>query len=239
MVKALVILGLLWAALGPGSGSAAPTIWFEAMEHDFGDVIHGEAPSVELNLTNKGDGVLVLGKIDSSCGCAKGLRGDKEIAPGASSKIFAQIDTLGMSSGFHSKTIEVNSNDPAHPLIRLRLKFNVIRSVSIEPRTLALSLSDWSKDAVFNLTAVNSGSATVTVKAAESNKSDEVTLVPQEFVLPSGGKTDFQLAVKVRPREGELYMKGTALIETTDKREKIVPVRYFIRLPSSEPPTNP
>lgn len=232
MAKALVIVGLLWCLLPAAlSAAAGPRIWFEAVEHDFGDVMHGESPSVELNLTNKGDSVLVLGKIDSSCGCAKGVRGSKEIAPGSSSKIFAQIDTEGMSSGLHSKTIQVHSNDPEHPATTLRLKFHVVRNVSIEPRTLGTSLSEWGKDAVFTLTATNSGPGPVTVKGAESNSSDEVMLVPQELVVPAGSKADFQLSVRVQQRDGQAYTRGTALIETTDKRDKTIPIRYLIRLP--------
>jgi hypothetical protein len=232
MAKALVIFGLLWSLLPTVlSAAAGPRIWFDAVEHDFGDVMYGESPSVELKLTNKGDGVLILGGIYSSCGCAKGLRGNKEIAPGGASKIFAQIDTHGMSSGLHSKTIGVESNDPEHPLTTLKLKFNVVRNINIKPRTLALSLPEWGKDAVFTLTATNSGTEPVTVKGAKSNNPDEVAMVPQELVVPARSKSDFRLSVKVPQREGQAYIRGTALIETTDKREKIVPIRYLIRLP--------
>ncbi len=232
MAKTLVILTLWWSLLPTVlSAAAGPRIWFETAEYDFGDVVHGESPSVELNLTNKGDEVLVLGKIDSSCGCAKGVRGTKEIAPGESSKIFAQIYTEGMASGLHSKAIEVHSNDPEHPSTILKLKFNVVRNVSIEPRTLGLSLSEWGKDAVFTLTAINTGAVPVTVKGAKSNNPDEVALVPQELVVPAGGKADLRLSVKVPQRDGQSFVKGTALIETTDKWERIVPIRYLIRLP--------
>ncbi len=231
MTKALTILGALWCLLPAVLSEAGPRISFDAVEHDFGEVMHGESPSVELNVTNTGDAVLVLGRIDSSCGCAKGVRGSKDIAPGALSKIFLQIDTEGMSSGLHSKTIEVHSNDPEHPLITLKLKFNVIRNISIEPRSLGLSLSEWGKDAVFALTATNSGTEPVTVKRAKSNDPDQVALIPQELVVPAGSKADFQLSVKVQRREGQAFIRGTALIETTDKREKIVPIRYLIRLP--------
>lgn len=232
MVKAFVILALLWVWL-PNvlSTAAGPRIWFETVEQHFGDVLHGDSPSVELTLSNKGDAVLVLGKIDSSCGCAKGVRGSKEIAPGDSSKLFAQIDTEGMRAGLHSKSIVVHSNDPEHPLTTLRLRFNVVRNMSIEPRTLGLALSEWGKNAVFILTATNTGPEPVTVKGARSNNSDEVELVPREIVVPAGSKADFNLAVKVRQREGQAFVKGTAFIETTDKRDKIVPVRYLIRLP--------
>jgi hypothetical protein len=233
MAKSLVILCLSWSLLPTVLSAAGPRIWFEMVKHDFGDVMYGESPSVELKLTNKGDGVLVVGKIDSSCGCAKGLRGNKEIAPGGSSKIFAQIDTYGMSSGLHSKTIRVESNDPEHPLTTLKLKFNVVRTISIEPRTLALSLTEWGKDALFTLTATNSGTEPVTVKGSKSNNQDEVALVPQELVVPGGSKGDFRLSVKVPQGERQAYIRGTALIETTVKGKKIVPIRYLIRLPQA------
>ena len=78
-----------------------------------------------------------------------------------------------MSSGLHSKTIEVHSNDPEHPSITLKLKFNVVRNIRIEPRTLGQSLSEWGKDAVFTLTATNRGTEPVTVKGAKSNNPDK------------------------------------------------------------------
>ncbi len=231
MTKALVILGALWCLLPSGMSAAGPRISFDAVEHDFGEVMHGESPSVELKLTNTGDAVLVLGRIDSSCGCAKGVRGSKDIAPGASSKIFVQINTKGMYSGLHSKSIVVHSNDPERPLTTIKLNFNVVRNISIEPRTLGRSLAEWGKDAVFTLTATNSGTEPVTVKGAKSNNADELQLIPKELIVPSGGKTNFQLSVKVQRQEGKAFISGIALIETTDKREKIVPVRYLIRLP--------
>ncbi len=136
-----------------------------------------------------------------------------------------------MSSGLHSRSIEVHSNDPDHPMTVLKLKFNVVRNVSIEPSTLGLTLSEWGKDAVFSLTAINTGTEPVTLKGAKANGSDEVTLVPQDFVVPPGGMVNFQLAVKVQPRGGQAFAKGSAQIETTDRREKTIPIRYLIRLP--------
>ncbi len=84
---------------------------------------------------------------------------------------------------------------------------------------------------MFALTATNSGTEPVTVKGAKSNNADELQLIPKELIVPSGGKTNFQLSVKVQRQEGKAFISGTALIETTDKREEIVPVRYLIRLP--------
>jgi hypothetical protein len=227
-----LVLGFLLSLMptlllaGPG-----PKIEFEEREHDFGDVVHGASPSIELNFTNAGEENLIVERISSSCGCAKGLRGDRNVAPGASSKIYAQIDTLGMPPGRHAKSVAVHSNDPENPVTTLRLKFNIVRNVCIEPGTLGTSLTEWGKDAVFTLTAANSGPEPVTVKGAKSDNSDEVTLVPQELVVPAGTKADFQLSVKAQLRDGAAYSRGTALIETTDEREKTIPIRYLIRFP--------
>ena len=57
MTKALTILGALWCLLPAVLSEAGPRINFDAVEHDFGEVMHGESPSVELNVTNTGDAV--------------------------------------------------------------------------------------------------------------------------------------------------------------------------------------
>lgn len=234
MIRSAIVFGLLMSLvptlLYAGNG---PKVSFEKLEHDFGDVSHGESPSVELACTNTGDDVLVLDKIESSCGCAKAIRGSRQLAPGSSTKIYAQIETLGMPPGRHSKTIAVNCNDPEHPTTRLKLIFNVIRHVSIDPDTLAVCLLECDKDAVFRLKATNHSTKPITLTSAKCSSSDEAFLEPREVVVPPGAKTDFQLSVRVKREQGQSHVKGVALIETNDSHEKMLPVRYFIQLPKA------
>jgi hypothetical protein len=235
MIRTAIVFGLLMSLaptfLCAGTG---PKISFEKLEHDFGDVAYGESPSVEMTCANTGDDVLVLEKIESFCGCAKAIRGSQQLAPGSSTKIYAQIETLGMPPGRHSKTIAVNCNDPEHPSTRLKLMFNVVRHVSIDPDTLAVCLLECDKDAVFHLKASNHWTKPITLTSAKCSGSDEASLVPQEVVVLPGGKTDFQLAVRVKRRQDRSHAKGVALIETNDSHERTLPVRYFIQLPKKD-----
>jgi hypothetical protein len=234
MIKSAIVFGLLMSLaptfLYAGTG---PKISFEKLEHDFGDVSYGESPSVELTCTNSGDAVLILEKIESSCGCAKAIRGSRQLAPGSSTKIYAQIETLGMPPGRHSKTIAVNCNDPEHPSNRLKLIFNVVRHVTIDPDTLAVCLLEYDKDAVFHLKATNHWTNPITLTSAKCSGSDEASLVPQEVVVLPGGSTDFQLSVRVKRGQGQSNAKGIALIETNDSHERTLPIRYFIQLPKT------
>jgi hypothetical protein len=135
-----------------------------------------------------------------------------------------------MRPGRHSKTIDVYSNDPERPRISLKLNFNVIRHVSIAPPVLAMRLLESEENAVFALTATSHWTKPIVLKAASSDGSGEVALVPQEVVVPPGGNANFQLSVRVTQGTGQSHLKGTALIETDDAVEQILPVRYFIQL---------
>lgn len=219
---------LLPTLLCAGSG---PRIDFADREHDFGDVIHGQSPSAELPFTNTGDALLVIEKIESSCGCAKAIRGSRRVAPGAKSTLYAQIDTFGMPPGRHLKTIAVHCNDREHPVTTLKLIFNVVRHVSITPDTVATSLLEPNKNAVFQVSATNHWTKAVTLKAVTTRGSDEVTMAPEQVVVTPGSKIDFRLSVRFERESAQRYKKGTALIETDDPLKKVLPVRYFIRLP--------
>jgi hypothetical protein len=234
MIKRAIAFGLIMF-LAPTVlyGGTGPKISFDKLEHDFGDVSYGESPSVELMCTNTGDAVLVLDKIESSCGCAKAIRGSQQLAPGSSTKIYAQIETLGMPPGRHSKTVAVSCNDPEHPRTRLKLMFNVVRHVTIDPETLAVRLSEGDQDAVFRLKATNHSTKPITLTSAKCSGSDEASLVPQEVIVLPGSKTDFQLSLRVKQGQGQSHAKGIALIETNDSRERTLSVRYFIQLPKT------
>ena len=234
MKRTITALGLLLVLLslpGPLFAGSGPRISFAEREHDFGDVIHGQAPSTELTFANTGDALLVIEEIESSCGCAKAVRGSREVPPGAESRLYARIDTLGMPPGRHFKTITVHSNDADHPITRVKLIFNVIRHVSISPDALAVSLGEGVKNAVFRVKATNYWTKAITLKAVSTRGSDTVTLAPGHVVVPPGGNIDFQLSIRLEGGSGKLYRRGTVLIKTDDPLERVLPVRYFIRLP--------
>jgi hypothetical protein len=231
MTRNSVVIGILFSLiptlLPAGTG---PRIDFPFLEHDFGDVNQGQSPSVELTCANTGDETLILEKVESSCGCAKSVVGSPKIEPGSSGKIFAQVETRGMEAGRHSKTVHVFSNDPEHPRVTLKLIFNVVRHVSVNPDILATCLLGSGEQAVFSLQATNYSPRPVTLKVAKTDGAPEVILIPEEVTAPSGEKVNFQLSVRVKREPGQKNFKGEAIIETSDDVDKAIPLRYFIQL---------
>jgi len=232
MRQTTIALGLLFALVPAlvlaGSG---PRIHFSEKEHDFGDVIHGESPTFEFTYSNAGDSELLVERVASSCGCAKGVRGKARLAPGDSSKVFAQIRTYGMPPGKQTKHIAVHSNDTETPVIVLKLQYNVVRHVRIQPETLSTSLSTWEKPPVFTLTATNQGKSPITLKAGKAAKEVEAKLDPQEVVVPPGETVAFRLTIHVSGQPSRPYLNGKVVIETNASRERTVPVSYFMWLP--------
>ncbi len=231
MTSKTVFIGLLLTLLPAlAIAGTGPRISFSTLEHDFGEVFHGESPSVELTCVNTGAELLIIERIESSCGCAKSVVGSPRVEPGSSGKIFAQVETLGMNPGRHSKTIYVCSNDPEHPRIALKLTFNVVRHVSVNPDILATSLLEPGKDAVFSLQAINHWTSPITLKAAKTDGSAEASLIPEEIVAPPGEKADFKLVLRLKGATDQASLKGRAFIETSDAVDNVIPVRYFIQL---------
>jgi hypothetical protein len=231
MKKALPLIVLLCGVLSSAVfGLTGPRIQFDRTEYDFGNIVHPESAAIELSFSNTGDEELVVERISSSCGCAKALRGSRTLTPGSSSTIQAQIETLGMLPGSHMKTVMVHTNDSAHPATCLRLKFNVVRHLSVLPEMASTGVLASETHAVLPLRAVNHWTEPITLRAVPSPDGEGAVLIPQDVLVPASGKVDFQLRISVNQADSRRYIKGIAFLETTDPLAKTVPVHYFIQL---------
>ncbi len=226
---AVLSIVLVPAVVLAGSG---PGIRFTETEHDFGDVVHGKKPSVEMVFSNTGDETLIIKRLRSSCGCAKAVKGSRSVTPGSTGRIEARIDTNGMSPGRHSKTISVYSNDPAQRKTKLTFTFNVVRHITIAPWYLAKAIPKPEAGAVFSIEAVNHWTQPVSLRTSQSKGPHSgPTMIPGEVVVPPGDKVEFKLSIPVKSGPSASYVKGTATILTNDPLEKRLRLRYFIRFP--------
>jgi len=98
---------------GEQSG-AVPTIYFSETQHDFGKVSEGEKINYTFRFSNKGQAVLIIKDVKSSCGCTAALLSTSNIKPGQEGTIKVEFDTKNRS-GKNSKTVTVQSNDPKDP----------------------------------------------------------------------------------------------------------------------------
>ncbi|MGK7392332.1 MAG: DUF1573 domain-containing protein [Candidatus Cyclobacteriaceae bacterium M2_1C_046] len=89
--------------------------------YDFDRAKEGEKVKNEFQLTNNGQSVLNIRKVDSNCTCLKAELSKNNLAPGESAIIKTEFDSSGRK-GNQQKAITVYSNDPSAPVQRLTVK---------------------------------------------------------------------------------------------------------------------
>ncbi len=82
-------------------------------------------------LQNKGDAPLLIDRVETECSCTR-VHHDDIIKPGNNAYFRVTLNTAGQT-GAWTKTIRVFSNDPMQPEVRLSIKANVLKAVSVTP----------------------------------------------------------------------------------------------------------
>ncbi len=141
----LVLLGIATAlfaapavseesAPNPAPAAAAKLI-FEESTHDFGTLGQRQKVKHIFKFRNDGDALLVIDNVKASCGCTGTLLSQSEIPPGEAGEIEVTFKSQ-MSSGKKKKSIDVSSNDPENPSVRLYITADISVPVEVRPRSL-------------------------------------------------------------------------------------------------------
>ncbi len=112
--------------------AATPRLVLSQPSWHFGEVWHGEKPSLRLSLRNDGDAELVLSEVRSTCGCTVAQPDRMRIPPGESTTIPVVFDTSGKQGDVGSKVI-IRSNDPARAEVEFDIKGHVKRTLFTTP----------------------------------------------------------------------------------------------------------
>jgi hypothetical protein len=105
--------------------SQVPLIKFDELTHDFGVVKQGVSLEHTFKFTNEGDGQLIITSVQPSCGCTGVITdGKKEFSNGEEGEIKITFSTEGRQ-GVNTKTVIVNTNDLANPVITLSFKCEI------------------------------------------------------------------------------------------------------------------
>jgi hypothetical protein len=99
---------------------------------DVGKVVKGETVRHEFIVRNTGTAPLEIREVRPACGCTV-VEFDKTIAPGASGKVTASLDTSGLASGGGSKAISLFTNDPETPRVQLTMQASVLEYLVFNP----------------------------------------------------------------------------------------------------------
>ncbi len=98
-------------------------------EVDLGRVREGDVVSATFVIENKGEADLIIRDVSASCGCTiprKLTPDEKKVEPGESVKIVAKFNSANRM-GKQRKTVNVYTNDPNEPNVKLFLRAEVVQ----------------------------------------------------------------------------------------------------------------
>jgi hypothetical protein len=111
----LKITGDVMTDNGKVSGTGnAPVIYFPQTEHNFGKVKEGKIAEYTFKFANKGESLLEIKDVHTSCGCTAALLSSKKLEPGKEGTLKVELDTKNRK-GKLSRTITIVSNDVKEP----------------------------------------------------------------------------------------------------------------------------
>jgi hypothetical protein len=113
---------------------AAPVLLVDEEIHDFGSLYAEDHPTVthQYMLQNAGDETLVIGEVETSCGCTRAEMSRKEVPPGETATLDAEL-RFRDRHGVETIRITIHSDDPSRPSLDLGLKGFIFRHWEVDP----------------------------------------------------------------------------------------------------------
>jgi len=112
-------------AASPVAPASGPRITVDPPSFDFGKTLPEKAVAREFTIRNFGDQDLVIENVTTSCGCTVAESLTKTVVkPGGSQPLRVTLTTPA-HPGAITKSVMVRSNDPARPLLEIKLKTTV------------------------------------------------------------------------------------------------------------------
>ncbi|HID30721.1 MAG TPA: DUF1573 domain-containing protein, partial [Desulfobacterales bacterium] len=108
-----------------------PVLEFDEPVYDFGKVMAGVYVDHSFRFRNAGKKTLRIISVNMSCGCTTAGKWPRKLEPGQEGELPVKLDTKGFS-GAISKSIDVESNDPLHPVVTLKLNGNVWKPIVVK-----------------------------------------------------------------------------------------------------------
>jgi hypothetical protein len=183
VLAATLILSLPAYAQGPASPTATtgpqPHIQAVAPTYDFGTVLEGTPVKHEFMVKNVGQADLVIGQVQTSCGCTVAQSEKKRLAPGEETQLPVTFDTRH-ERGHANRRIDVYTNDPQTPDLALEIQGVVRRESEATPDEVLFDSVRKGSEQTREVTISYHGDAKAfsLTKVANSNSSIAVTQEP-------------------------------------------------------------
>ncbi len=116
-----------------------PKVVVDAEEYDFGNVdVEQSGGNHEFTFTNEGDAPLSLTEAGTSCRCTMSKLENDQIPPGGSTKVMITWKPISVP-GPYQQTTRIRTNDPAKPVIMLKVFGHVTAAFRFSPPELVFT----------------------------------------------------------------------------------------------------
>ena len=192
-MKAIVIqlftagMLFLWA----GASLAAPWAVPVNAKYEFPPTPEGEKLIHDFIIRNQGDTDLTIRRVMTSCSCVSHSF-DRTIPPGGEGAIKIGVNTSGYGGRQLTRTILVETNDPANKKIHLSVTGKVTPTVTIKPDLVSLSGKPGQKlEALVTISPAKAFHMKILEMTQKFNSSIQAELVP-----PGQGSRDWHVKIK-------------------------------------------
>ncbi len=189
---------------------AAPILAVDKPVFDFGTIPQGKKLNHVFKLINKGDSPLTITKTRTSCGCTVANVSSKTIEPGKSTELKITFDSASFG-GKVTKTITVESNDPATPTTTLTIKGTINEELVVTPRQLNLGQTKVGSSKELTVALENHGERTIKILSVTTPMPQVKAINKKQTLKP--GETA-QVTVTVTPRPEDRFLSGFLVVAT-------------------------
>ncbi len=213
------------------SALSQPRVSVEKSTIDLGVIYNGQTRKASIVLKNTGKVVLKVLDIQTSCGCTAVKHPKNELKPGESDHLEVEFNSTGFR-GKVSKTVTIQTNDPAHPAVTVTLLTDVIEELVPINNSSAVWLGSLpvGKEVEHKVGFKNVSAQVVTLKGYTSSTPNVSVKFESKAVKPAD---TIYVVVKVKPEKAD-FQNEQIMIQTDSKKQSLVPMRVtFIGMKSS------
>jgi len=202
-------------------------------ELDLGMISNSTPGTGTITILNKGAGLLLINRVNSSCGCTKGSIEEKykKIPPGGSGVIDVTVYPKNVHAFESRKTLSIFSNDPTRPRVDVDVVATVDPEFSVEPRKLDFGQVQKGQPVAFDIVVrqLNDEPFAVTGVKGLGRGDDSLLLSYEErdesqWTTPGRAEFDVHVALTEEAPPGPL--KGRFQIQTSCKRVPTFPIEF-------------
>ena len=127
----ILTLGIL-SSDGPVHAGRGPVLKPVEKKWDFGRIKKGQVREKTFEIRNAGDEELVIKKINTCCDYTLGALSAWKIPPGKKAELTLISDTTRKRAGVDTKSVTIASNDPANPVLKIRVYSEIVAGAPVE-----------------------------------------------------------------------------------------------------------